>query len=147
MSLDAPSFGGRLRKLITILALAILLVVPLLAAAKPAPTGEFTLAISGYDVTVTLSNLQHVTRNDEVTLGTWCFRADGSQIPMGNLGPPHNPYIYEINWFGNYISVTFAVPSDAVTCTSQLVAVDWFKGIPQQAWVLDGPDTYPVPGV
>jgi len=122
--------------------LLLLLLVPLISAAKPAPTGEFTLAISGYDVSVTLDNITHLTKNDETTLGTWCFRADGTQILMGNRA---NPYIFEVNWFGGWTPVTFTVPSDAVTCTSELIAADWFKGVVQHAWVLDGPDTYAVP--
>jgi len=123
-------------------ALIILACTPFLAAAKPAPTGEFTRSITGFSVTVTLSNMQHVTKNDEVTLGTWCFRGDGTQIPFGNRA---NPYIWEENWFGGYEPRTFAVPSDAATCTSELIAADWFKGQVIQAWVLDGPDTYGVP--
>lgn len=122
-------------------ALAALACILFLTAAKPAPTGEFSLTVSGFDVTVTLSNITHLTQNDEVTLGTWCFRADGSQILMGNR---NNPYIYEINWNGRWVPVTFTVPGDAVTCTSQLIAADWFKGEVLQAWVLDGPDTYAV---
>jgi hypothetical protein len=117
-----------------------LLILPFLAAG-PAPTGEFTLAISGHDVTVTLSNITHLTKNDETTLGTWCFRADGTQIPMGNRG---NPYIFEVNWFGTWDPRTFTLPSDAVTCTSQLIAAEWRNGQVLRVWVLDGPDTYGV---
>lgn len=116
------------------LALALLLI-----AAKPAPEGQFTLQVQGYQVTVTLYDMQHAVRNDEVTLGTWCSRADGSEIPFGNRA---NPYIWEENWFGGYEPRTFGVPPDAVSCTSELIAVDWFKGIPQQAWILDGPEVY-----
>ena len=118
------------------LALALLLI-----AAKPAPEGSFTLEVQGYQVTVTLYDMQHAVRNDEVTLGTWCFRADGTQIPFGNRA---NPYIWEENWFGGFEPRTFALPLDAVVCTSELIAADWFKGEVLQAWVLDGPDTYPV---
>lgn len=119
------------------------LVALLLLAAKPAPEGSFSLQVSGYQVTVTLSGMQHVTRNDEVTLGTWCSDAEGVGIAFGNRA---NQFIWEENWFGGYEPRTFTVPSNAVVCTSELIAADWFKGVPQQAWVLDGPDTYPVGG-
>ena len=106
------------------------------AHARPTPTGSFTITFQGRVGTVVL-DVKGATSQDETTVGTWCFRADGSQIPMGNLGPPHNPYIYEINWFGHLDRPgTLPIPDDAVNCTSQLIVADWFKGEVVQAWTL-----------
>jgi len=118
------------------------------SAAKPAPTGEFTLQVDGYVVMASLSNMSHLTQNDEVTLGTKCVDAAGVEIVMwdtstNNAG--HNPYILETHWWGRYDRVaTFTVPANAVVCNSQLIAADWFKGEVLKAWILDGPDTFTV---
>jgi hypothetical protein len=106
----------------------------LLTAAGPAPTGSFTITWNGRIGTVALQDIKGATSKDETTVGTWCFRADGTQIPMGNEG---NPYIFEINWFGHFDRLgTVTIPDDAANCTSQLIVAEWFKGQVIQSWVL-----------
>ena len=130
-----------LRRFLMALVAFMLLAAPA-SAGRPDAEGRFELDISGYDVTVTLYDVQHVTRSDEMTLGTICFRADGSQILMGNRA---NPFIYEVNWFGGFMPVTFTVPSDAVECRSALIVADWFKGEVKKVWWLQGWDSFIVP--
>lgn len=127
--------------------LLLFLLIPLALAAKPSPTGSFEIAVSGYTVTATLSNMSHLTQNDEVTLGTTCVDATGTSLVMwdtttNNAG--HNPYILEVHWNGRWTPATFTVPSAAVVCQSELIAADWFKGEVLQAWVLDPWRSYPV---
>jgi len=110
-------------------------------AASPTPTGSFTLSngpyVEGGSITFTVSNVTHVTRNDEVTLGIWCFAPDGTQLRIGNR---NNPYIYEFNSFGDFPApAVWPLPINGTgyNCTARLVVVDWFKGVPVRAWTLD----------
>jgi hypothetical protein len=121
--------------------LALALAGLLLLGAAPAPTGSFTMSDGPYreggTVTFTFGRMTHVTRNDEVTLGVWCFRPDGSQLRWGNR---NNPHIYEFNSFGEFAHpqvLALPVEGTGYACTARLVVVDWFKGIPRQAWVID----------
>jgi hypothetical protein len=110
-----------------------------------APSGQVDIGVSGYNITFTLHDMRGVNQNDEVTVGTHCFRADGSQIPVGQGG---NPYIYEVHWFGHYDRLgSFTAPPEAVACRSQLIAAKWFKGTVTAAWVLDPWQDFLVPNV
>ena len=114
--------------------LLLLLLIPLILAAGPAPTGSFTITWDGRNGTIALQEMKGATSKDETTVGTWCQRADGTEIPMGNAG---NPFIFEVHWFGHFDRLgALPIPPDAATCTSQLIVAEWFKGQVVQAWVL-----------
>ena len=119
-----------------------LLLAVLLIAASPAPSGSFTMSPGPYaeggTVTFTIGSITHVGHNDEVTLGVWCIKPDGSQPLLGNIG--HNPYIWEWNSFGQPVGsrdLYLLVEGTGYVCTARLVEVDWFKGQPVRAWTLD----------
>jgi len=129
------------------------LIVPLILMAAPAkavtPSGSVDISVSGYDVTFALRDMKGVNQNYEVTVGTTCTDAAGTQLVMwdtstNNAG--HNPYILEIHWFGHYDRLaTATMPLEAVACRSQLIAAKWFKGEATAAWVLDPWQDFSVP--
>jgi len=128
-------------KIILAILLALGLTTSSTIASSPDPTGNFTFPnisyVEGGSITFTVSRVTHVTKNDEVTLGIWCFAPDGSQLLIGNR---NNPYIYEFNSFGGFVSPQVWSPpinGTGYDCTARLVAVDWFKGTPVRAWTLD----------
>lgn len=104
------------------------------------PTGTFTLEgsfVEGTTLTVTVETTGAL-RKHEVTLGVWCFQPDGAPLPIGNRNAD---YIYELTsgrgpWPGpQYLALW--VTGTGYRCTARLVAVEWFKGTPVRAWVLD----------
>lgn len=138
-------------KLLTLLA-ALLLVsgATVASAAKPPPTGSFTISpgphLEGGTVGFTFGEIRNVTNNYEVTLGVRCVLPDGTGIPWGNRS---NPYIYEFNSFGNVysgVTVTFPEGPNATglpvygtgyDCVATLIAALWKNGVPVQGWQLD----------
>jgi len=135
-----------MRKL-ALAALGVMLLAP--SARAVTPSGQVDISVSGYDVTLALRDMRGVNQNYEVTVGTTCTDAAGTQLVMwdtstNNAG--HNPYIYEMHWFGHYARVgTFTVPTEAVACRSELIAAKWFKGEVTAAWVLDPWQDFTVP--
>lgn len=120
----------------------LILLALLLLAARPAPSGTFTMSPAPYHegdtISFTFGPTAHMNRNDEVTLGVWCILPDGSQIPWGNRS---NPYIYEFNSFGGFDESTvylyLPIYGTGYTCHAGYIEADWFKGVPLQAWTLD----------
>ncbi len=104
-------------------------------AAKPSPSGSFTVGSSytvGDTASFTFGDIRNVTNSYEVTLGVWCDPG----IQWGNRG---NPYIYEFNSFGDvfdFYTVYLYLPAPG-SCTARLISAYWFKGNPVEAWTLD----------
>jgi len=132
-----------LRKFVAISTLGVMIMAP--AAQAVTPSGQVDISVSGYAITFTLHDMKGVNQNYEVTVGTTCTDINGNQLLIGTSNAGHNPYIYEVTWFGHYDRVgSFTAPPEAVACRSQLIAAKWFKGTVTDAWVLDPWEDYAV---
>ena len=129
---------------------ALILACVALFAAAPAPEGSFTMSggsgpyHDGGSVTFTITRVTHAQRNDEVTLGVRCTRADGTNVPVGDQWMQHvgkSPYLAEWNTFGGFDGfqpVFELYYGGDYTCLAQIAVISWFKGEPTQAWIIYG---------
>lgn len=121
------------------------------AAAKPDPSGTFSLSDGPYygggSVTYYPGPVKNVTNSYEVTIGTWCVLADGTQLRWNDygIGSGNNPYINEFNSFDGWpdgFALTLPLPATGqeMNCIAREIAAWWKPNIrdhPVEAWTLD----------